>query len=230
MKKYLKISSCIAAAFFLLLGINPSSASTLYTSGFAGGMNTPGYGSSLLSWTDANSFSLAANGTLVSVSFAALDCCFFDWSGTINYTLFTNNGYLPSSTPFAQGSTTSYLANVTYQDGASNKITDYQFNLVTPVALQANTTYWLGINMSNFSGADGSGWNSCYNCGGLNSNSQSTGGVFDWGLNAGQGAFSLSDTAVQTTPEPETLWLLLPGLTIVGLLSFRRQRTLVSEL
>jgi hypothetical protein len=209
------------AILWLLAGI-PMQAATLYDSGInsetppVGGpppLNGTGVG--------ANSFSLAADGTVSSISFGILECCFLEWSGTIDYYLFANNSFEPSSTPFAQGSTSSYISSVVYDDSATNEIVELEFNLTTPVALTAGTTYWLGLGLS----GDGTDprWTPIVPFSGVSAYS-GDGTFAGWSFQQGTDAFALYDTTFQTasTPEPNSAWLLLGGF-VLAFLAYRRR-------
>ncbi len=183
----------------------PAYATTLFSNGV--NSQTPPqagvgiYGSN----TSASSFSISPAATLASVSFYSLECCGIGWSGTINYYLFSNNGFYPSTAPFAQGSASSYKQSTIYSDAATNVVNRYDFNLSTAVALSANTTYWIGIRLSD----DGSKpfWNLVSS--GISAH---TGSDFNsWNLQTGTGAFALFDTTFQTAPEPGSAWMLLVG-------------------
>ena len=186
-------------------------------------MTAPGVGVNINGKVVANKFTLSSTTTLKSVSFYALDCCGFNWSGTISYYLFDTNTYQPTSTPFGEGIISSYIANRVYSDGATNTVTEYRFDLLTPTVLSAGS-YWLGIKMSTPVGGDFSGWNTCYSCGGITT--IATGSApYSWNLSSGSGAFALYDTtSVQATPEPQSSWLLTPALGLMGIYLRRRKR------
>jgi PEP-CTERM motif len=198
-------------------------ATTLYNSGTnsqtppQGGISIGGPG------VDANSFTLSSAASVDSVSFDILECCFFEWNGTINYYLFTNNSFEPSSTPFAQGTATSYIRTSIYDDSATNEVVEIDFNLTTPVALSANTTYWLGLSLSD-SAADPE-WNAVVPLSGISA-STGSGNFNNWGLTAEKGAFALFNTTFQTTPEPGSAWMLLGGFGLIGLAYRLRSRAL----
>jgi len=163
---------------------------------------------------DAHSFSRSAAATVSSVSFDILECCFHEWNGTVNYYLFTNNSFEPSATPFAQGTAAQYVRTSIYDDSATNEVIEIDFNLTTPVALSANTTYWLGLSLSD----NGSGtlWNAVVPLGGLSA-STGSGNFNSWKLTAEKGAFALYNTTFQAAPEPGSAWMLLGGVGLIGL-------------
>ncbi len=208
------ILGALAAAVFWPIAAIPVHATTLYNSGTnsqtppQGGISLGGPG------VDANSFSLSSAATVDSVSFDILECCFLEWNGTVNYYLFTNNSFEPSSTPFAQGTTTQYLRTSVYDDSATNEIIEIDFNLTTPVALSANTTYWLGLSLSD-QAADPE-WNAVVPIGGLSA-STGSGNFNSWNLTAEKGAFALYNTTFQAAPEPGSAWMLLGGFGLIGL-------------
>ena len=200
----------------------PVRATTLYDSGTTS--QTPPVAGVAMSGgvVDANSFVLSNAANLWSVSFYILECCTLEWSGAINYYLFTNNSFEPSSSPFSQGTITTYNRNAVYSDSATNVVTEIDFNLTNAVALSANTTYWLGIGLS--AGGSGPTWNEVVSGSGLSATS-SAGNFGSWGLQAQKGAFALFDTTF-AAPEPNSAWLFLGGLGIAGFAYRRRKRPL----
>lgn len=216
------IRAALAAA--ILWVATPAHATTLYDSGT--NSQTPpqsGLGMSGSS-VAANSFSLSNDATLSSVTFDILECCTQSWSGSITYYLFTNNNFEPSSTPFAQGTTSAYNHSTIYSDSATNVVTEIDFNLLTPVALSAATTYWIGLNLSP-NGSD-PGWNAVVPYSGLSA--RAAGGDFgNWELEAERGAFALYNTKFTITsavPEPSTAWPLLALFSLAGLRRILRTR------
>ena len=211
-------STMLAAAIFWALAAAPMNAATLYDSGI-NSQTPPIGGPPPLNGTGigANSFDLSQDGTLSSVSFGILECCFAEWSGTIDYYLFDNDSSTssPSSTPFAQGSTSSYISSGVYDDSATNEIVELDFDLTTPIALSANTTYWLGLGLSD-NGSDPS-WSPVVPFSGASAYS-SDGTFTSWNFQSGVDAFALYDTTFQTsTPEPGSAWMFLGGLGLVEL-------------
>jgi hypothetical protein len=200
--------------FLLATACTIAPAATLYDSGT--GFQTPPQSGLQMSGgrVAANSFSLSNIGTIQSVTFYTLECCGLVWSGTINYYLFTANGFSPSSSPFAQGSVSLYQRTEVYSDSATNAIVAFDFDLTAPITLAANTTYWLGLGLT--AGGSGPGWNSVIGASGLSAVSLS-GGFNDWSLNGSTGAFSLSDTNVQYAPEPGSVWMLMGGAGFMAL-------------
>ncbi len=199
----------------------PANATQLYNSGT--NSQTPPLAGVEMSGgpVDANSFLLSSAADLESVSFYILECCTLSWSGTINYYLFTNNSFEPSSTPFAQGTISTYNHSTLYSDSATNVVTEIDFNLTTPVALSANTTYWLGIGLS--AGGSDPSWNSVVPVGGISASS-SAGNFGSWNLQGQKGAFALFDTTFQTAPEPNSAWMFLGAFGMAGLAYSRRRK------
>ena len=138
------------------------------------------------------------------------------WSGTIEYFFFASAGTVPTETPLASG------------DGQNIQVVDdqYTFELETPVALDADVPYWIGIHMD----ADFDEATSCcvfwklLDQGAQNGSSAASaeGGDFsDWGLPPNHHAFQL-------LPEPGVVRGVLPGLGALVLLRGRRRRLPVS--
>ena len=205
------VFSIVAALTFPVVSLQ---ATTLYSQY----LNTTSAGSGLhmTNAIAADSFSLNTSGTVASVSFHTLECCLKTWTGTISYFFFTGSSS-PSSTAFAQGSTSSYIVTNVYSDTATNVVNDYEFNLTAPVGLSAGATYWLGLEMS----PGGSNPNLALVGSGVSAFS-STGSPYSWSLQSGTGAFGLFDTTFATTPEPQSVWLLGAGLGLIGLGLMRR--------
>jgi hypothetical protein len=211
-----KIVFTLAAAMLCMRG------ATLYDSGT--NSETPPVGANAIGGgaVVANSFRLTSAATLSSVMIDVLECCDQPvWSGTVSYYLFTNQTVDPASTPFAQGSTSSYLLDTIYDNPGFNEVVELQFNLTSAIALSANTTYWLGIGLSG-SGAEGSpAWNAVVPTKGISA-AALTGNFNDWILQAEGGGFALYDTSFLTAPEPNSAWMLLGGCVLAGLVYRRR--------
>jgi hypothetical protein len=210
--------SLLNCVFFLALVCTVVPAATIYDSGTASqtppksGLGMTGGG------VAANQFSFSNIETIRSVTFYTLECCNTVWSGTISYYLFTGGTFTPSSSAFEQGSISLYQRTEIYSDSATNKVVRFEFDLITPVTLAANTTYWLGLGLTD--GGSGPGWNSVIGSNVISARAPST--AFNWVPQASTGAFSLSDTNVQYLPEPGSVWLLLGG---AGLMALHYRRT-----
>jgi hypothetical protein len=201
----------------------PIRATTLYDSGT--NSQTPPLGANAIggSAVVANSFLLASAATLSSVMIDVLECCNQpEWGGTVSYYLFANQSGEPSSTPFAEGSTSSYLLNTIYDNPGVNQVVELEFNLTSPIALSANTIYWLGIGLSG-AGSEGSpAWNAVVPTKGISA-AALTGNFSQWILQAETGGFALYNTTFLTAPEPNSAWMFLGASVLAGLWCRRRK-------
>src|SRR5436190_6462192 len=141
-----RAAMCVIAVLLWLAAAPVSQASMIFINGI-NSQTPPQAGVNLSGATAANSFTVSTS-QIVAVSLYTLECCGLIWNGSIDYFLFQNSGFTPTSVPFAQGQATSWNATTIYSDNASNRVVQYDFNLNSPVNVSAGT-YWLGITLTN---------------------------------------------------------------------------------
>ena len=210
-----RAAMCVIAVL-LWLAVTPVSQATMIFSTGVNSQTPPQAGLSLSGRTGANSFTVGP-AQIVAVSLYTLECCDLIWNGSIDYFLFQNSGFTPASSAFAQGQASSWNATTIYSDNASNRVIRYDFNLTSPVSVNAGT-YWLGITLTDAFFFDPS-WNLAVPLAGFNASTAGT-DFTNWGLGQGTGAFALFDTPF-AIPEPGAGSLAVLGLVAVAL----RRRT-----
>lgn len=214
----------LGAAFSLamLFGIaGTARANIIYDNG---GPNTvpPQTGLPIKSYKTADDFTLSSTGTIKSVNFfLQTDTGIAGWSGTVDYTFFSDVSGVPGS-QLATGAAQNIVETDTGLKWCCNPEHVYlvDFNLQNSFTANAGTTYWLQL-----SDAQGTSPNVYWvtTAGGAG-----TSAAFWEGGKSGsyQMAFSLSDSPVSlATPEPAGVAVSGMGFAVVALVARWRKKS-----
>jgi len=215
--------SLLLGLIMLLAFASSSGATTLlFESGTPNGMN----GLSIVGdppneVASAAQFTTSVAWRIESVKFWSLEQGGFIWDGTIEYFFLQDVFGIPDSVPLIQGNAVN-IAQIPDSAGACCSSTSsfrYTFDLVMPIALGANTQYWLALQIGRGNLFGQTFW-STTDLTPITATAYSLGATFDnWILTPQSGglAFQLFGEPV---PEPSTALLLTSGLAV--LIGWRR--------
>lgn len=207
-----------AAAVWLSIALGVAQAAVIYDNGGPNAVS----GNDATQWTQAEDFTLAGGGSVTGASvYIAGFNGIGNWDGTADYYLYADAGGSPGAL-LASGAG----LNVSTTDTGipwccGGNAFRLDFDLVSPFAAAAGTTYWLGIHLSSNFDRDDIYWVTTAANGTATGHEciQCTQGA--WSNFGNEHAFQLHGADV-TVPEPGTLALL--GLALAGLAASRRRK------
>lgn len=209
-----------AMAAMLLAATGQVQAATLI---YNGGSPNLANGNEIAQWVQAEDFVLAANASLESVRFWTIESPTASWDGSLQWYLFADNGGQPAASAFGSGSGTSISKAATGNIALGFYVEyQYDFSLLSPVALTAGTTYWLGLHVNNnFNRADVY-WETTNGAGATAFGRESENGTFtNWTSNGANHAFELYGSETRLPPQgpvvPEPTSLALAGFAGIGM-------------
>jgi hypothetical protein len=175
-----------------------------------------GGGVDLRIFVGAESFRLSTPTTIKAVQFFTGEYAPW-WDGTLEYFFFNNDGALPSSSPLpgSHGSNPPFTKRSVPGGPFADYTYEYQFDLLTPLALNPGT-YWLGLRLDDFTGNSDISWVATITPNAQVSAAAPFGDFTQWWLQSSQLAFALSDTPL-VIPEPAGNTLFALALALIAL-------------
>jgi hypothetical protein len=184
---------------------------------FNNGAPSLAHGREMTLWVQAEDFTVSQNSLLNNVQFWTLEAPGAVWDGTVNYFLFQDIDGQPDTQPLVSGLGTNVLKTATNRSlfDYYNEFS-YSFDLEKPVTIAADSTYWLGLHLSNNFDRDDIYWEATDSSFGTNGMSAYLEEFENWSRSSAsvERAFKLttSNTDSRKVPEPSIIF----GTLLVG--------------
>jgi PEP-CTERM motif len=177
-------------------------------------------GQAITGFVGAEPFTVNNAFTLTSVEFEFEDYPPAGGLGTLDYFIYSNNGFFPGTLLESGSNPVSHSSYLLNGGTTSVYVTLEDFNLNTPLNLSPGT-YWVALNFTNSS--QFVVWQDTVQDTYPPYEAGAPAGTTNWGLGAVQLYLGISDTPlVASTPEPASITL--AGLALVGIAWFGRRR------
>lgn len=187
-------------------------------------------------WVQAEDFLLTTAKTITGVNFWSIETpnnwrgnSNYGWNGTIRYSIFSDVSGKPSNSALFSGNGVNISKTATNRTYTKSSLQlneyAYSFNFNSPIEIAANTTYWLGLHLSDsFNSGQVDDRNNVYwvtsSTGYGNKGTESfNGGFNNWRDTGVERAFQL--TSSENVPEPMTI---LGTMTAIGFGAALRRR------